>query len=239
MNSLIAILGLAFLVLVHEAGHFYSAPRRRDAPEEVLRRLPAGDLQGAPERHRVRDRCDPARRLREDPGMHRPSPSDVDAHFGRAVDEAPQLHAPIERLKRLLDEGDFELATGALVALERAAQEVELSDAVRKESNAGSQSSGTRSDGTPTGASARGSGSWSSAQARGRTSSSRCSCSRSSSPPARVAGPRPSPRSRPPGRWRIRRRTRSGRFPRPPRQSACALAIASSRSTGSRSATWG
>jgi regulator of sigma E protease len=132
VNSLIAILGLAFLVLVHEAGHFYTArlvgmrPRkfyigfppavakvRRDDIEYGIGAIPLGGYVKIP-------------------GMHRPAPSDVDAHFGRALEEAPQLHAPTERLKRLLDEGDFELAAGALVALERAAQEIELSDASRK-----------------------------------------------------------------------------------------------------------
>jgi regulator of sigma E protease len=132
VNSLIAILGLAFLVLVHEAGHFYTArlvgmrPRkfyvgfppalakvRRNGIEYGLGAIPLGGYVKIP-------------------GMHRPAPSDVDAQFGRAVEEVPQLHAPAERLKRLLAEGDFELASGALVALERAAQEAELSEAARK-----------------------------------------------------------------------------------------------------------
>jgi regulator of sigma E protease len=132
VNSLIAILGLAFLVLVHEAGHFYTArlvgmrPRkfyigfppavakvRRDDIEYGIGAIPLGGYVKIP-------------------GMHRPAPSDVDAHFGRAVEEAPQLHAPSERLKRLLAEGDFELATGALIALERAAEEANLSEPARK-----------------------------------------------------------------------------------------------------------
>jgi regulator of sigma E protease len=132
VNSLIAILGLAFLVLVHEAGHFYTArlvgmrPRkfyvgfppavakvRRDGIEYGIGAIPLGGYVKIP-------------------GMHRPAPSDVDAHFGRALPEAPQLHAPTERLKRLLAEGDFDLAAGALVALERAAKESELSGGARK-----------------------------------------------------------------------------------------------------------
>jgi regulator of sigma E protease len=132
VNSLIAILGLAFLVLVHEAGHFYTArlvgmrPRkfyigfppavakvRRNDIEYGLGAIPLGGYVKIP-------------------GMHRPAPSDVDAHFGRAVEEAPRLHAPSERLKRLLAEGDFELATGALITLERAAEEPGLSEPARK-----------------------------------------------------------------------------------------------------------
>ena len=132
MNSLIAILGLAFLVLLHEAGHFYTAravgmrPRkfyvgfppalakvRRDGIEYGIGAIPLGGYVKIP-------------------GMHRPAPSEVDAYFGRAVQEAPQLVGPGERLKRLLAEGDFDGAAGALKALERAAAEADLSETARK-----------------------------------------------------------------------------------------------------------
>jgi regulator of sigma E protease len=132
VSSLIAILGLAFLVLVHEAGHFYAAravgmrPRkfyvgfppalakvRRNGIEYGLGAIPLGGYVKIP-------------------GMHRPAPSDVDAHLGRAVQEAPRLHGPAERLKRLLAEGDFDGAAGALKALERTAEEIELSGQGRK-----------------------------------------------------------------------------------------------------------
>jgi regulator of sigma E protease len=131
MNSLIAILGLAFLVLLHEAGHFYTAravgmrPRkfyvgfppalakiRRDGIEYGIGAIPLGGYVKIP-------------------GMHRPAPSEVDAYFGRAVQEAPQLVGPAERLKRLLAEGDFDGAAGALKALERSAAEADLSEAAR------------------------------------------------------------------------------------------------------------
>jgi regulator of sigma E protease len=132
VNSLIAILGLAFLVLLHEAGHFYTAravgmrPRKfyvgfppaiakvqRDGIEYGLGAIPLGGYVKIP-------------------GMHRPAPSEVDVHFGRAIQEAPQLVGPAERLKRLLAEGDFDAGAGALKALERAAADAELSPAARK-----------------------------------------------------------------------------------------------------------
>ncbi len=67
MSIAIAIFGLAVLILIHEAGHFFAATGGRDAAAEVLHRLPAGDREEEPWRGRVRDRRDPARRLREDP----------------------------------------------------------------------------------------------------------------------------------------------------------------------------
>ena len=137
MNSLIAILGLAFLVLVHEAGHFYMAravgmtPRkfyigfppalakvRRNGIEYGLGAIPLGGYVKIP-------------------GMHRPAPSDVDAHFGRAIQEAPQLHGPAERLKRLFAEADFDGAAGALKALERTIGEIELSEPARRSAERG------------------------------------------------------------------------------------------------------
>src|SRR5688572_1283581 len=132
MSFAVSVLGLAFLILIHEAGHFFTAIALRMRPRKfyvgfrpALAKVRRGGIEygiGAI----------PLGGYVKIPGMHRPAPSDVDAHFGRAVEAAPQLHAPTERLKRLLADGDFELAPGALIALERAVQETELSDAARK-----------------------------------------------------------------------------------------------------------
>jgi regulator of sigma E protease len=137
VNSLIAILGLAFLVLVHEAGHFFTARLVGMSPRKFYVGFP-------PALAKVRRRgieygigAIPLGGYVKIPGMHRPAPSDVDAHFGRAVEEAPQLHGPSERLKRLLAEGDFGLAVGALEALGRAVAETELSEAARKSADRG------------------------------------------------------------------------------------------------------
>jgi regulator of sigma E protease len=132
VNSLIGILGLAFLVLLHEAGHFYTAravgmrPRkfyvgfppavakvRRNGIEYGLGAIPLGGYVKIP-------------------GMHRPAPSEADSYFGRAIQEAPQLIGPAERVKRLLAEGDFDGAAGALVAFERVAEDADLSPPARK-----------------------------------------------------------------------------------------------------------
>ena len=85
--------GSAFLILVHEVGHFFASLARPDAPAQVLPRLPARARQDDAQRDRVRDRGDPARRLREDPGHAPAGAGDVDDHFGRAIEEAPALAA--------------------------------------------------------------------------------------------------------------------------------------------------
>jgi regulator of sigma E protease len=111
----IAILGLAFLILIHEAGHFYASlavglrPRRfyvgfpppiakvkRNDIEYALGAIPLGGFVTIP-------------------GMHRPIPHDAERRFQRAVDEAPVLTSPFERVKRALQGDDLE---SALVALD-------------------------------------------------------------------------------------------------------------------------
>jgi regulator of sigma E protease len=53
------------------------------------------------------------------PGMHRPAPADVDVYFGRALQQAPELVGPVQRLKRALAEGNEGAARSALAELEQ------------------------------------------------------------------------------------------------------------------------
>jgi regulator of sigma E protease len=132
MNSLIAILGLAFLVLLHEAGHFYTARAVGMRPRKFYIGFPPALAKVKRNDIEYGIGTIPLGGYVKIPGMHRPAPSDVDAHFGRAVQEAPQLLGPTERLKRLLAQGDFDGAAGALKALERALDETQLEPATRK-----------------------------------------------------------------------------------------------------------
>jgi regulator of sigma E protease len=132
VNSLIAILGLAFLVLVHEAGHFYTARAVGMVPRKFYVGFPPALAKVRRNGIEYGVGAIPLGGYVKIPGMHRPAPSDVDSYFGRVVQDAPQLHGPSERLKRLLAEGDFDAAAGALKALERAAGESELPDPARK-----------------------------------------------------------------------------------------------------------
>lgn len=127
MSIFIAILGLGLLVLVHEAGHFFTAravgmrPRRfyvgfppplvkieRNGIEYGLGSIPLGGYVKIP-------------------GMHRPAPSDVDMYFARALAEAPQLLRPLTRLKNRLAAGEMEEARQALRDVEAAIEETGLS----------------------------------------------------------------------------------------------------------------
>ena len=137
MNSLIAILGLAFLVLVHEAGHFFSARLVGMQPRKFYIGFPPAAVKLRRKGIEYGIGVIPLGGYVKIPGMHRPAPSDVDAHFGRAIEEAPQLHGPAERLRRLLEDGHFELAVGSLQAFERTLAETELSEATQKAADRG------------------------------------------------------------------------------------------------------
>jgi regulator of sigma E protease len=71
------------------------------------------------------------------PGMHRPAPSDVEMHFGPAVEEAPELAAPEARLRRRLADGRFDEAGQAVDDLEWSLDHASLGPGARKAAERG------------------------------------------------------------------------------------------------------
>jgi regulator of sigma E protease len=137
MSVLIAILGLAFLILVHEAGHFFTAravgmrPRRFyiGFPPPLIRTRRKGIEYGIG--------AIPLGGYVKIPGMHRPAPSDVEVHFSRPLREAPQLVGPIERVKRQLATADLAGARAELAALGDAVERATLSEEARRAAERG------------------------------------------------------------------------------------------------------
>jgi regulator of sigma E protease len=133
----IALFGLAFLILIHEAGHFFTAlavgmrPRRFYVgfPPALAKKTYHGVEYGLG--------AIPLGGYVKIPGMHRPAPSDLDVHFGSALYEAPQLLQPIERVKRPLAESEFESARAALKELEAALASIQLSSGARRQAKRG------------------------------------------------------------------------------------------------------
>ena len=137
MSILIGILGLGLLVFVHEAGHFFTARAVGMSPRKFYIGFP-------PALFRVRRKgieygigTIPLGGYVKIPGMHRPAPSDLDARFGRALEEDPQLLAPLDHVKRRLAEGDMEGARALLDELEGALERAELGDSTRKSARKG------------------------------------------------------------------------------------------------------
>lgn len=115
MSIFIALLGLGFLIFVHECGHFFASlavglrPRRFYVgfPPAIVKRSRNGIEYGVG--------TIPVGGFVSIPGMHRPIPHDAERRFSRAVSEAPALAGPYDRVRRALEAGD---QSGALAALD-------------------------------------------------------------------------------------------------------------------------
>jgi regulator of sigma E protease len=137
VTVLVSILGLAFLILVHEAGHFFTAiavgmrPRkfyigfppalakvRRNGIEYGIGAIPLGGY--------VRI-----------PGMHRPAPKDVEVNFALALREAPELQEAVAAVERRLEAGDEAGARATREALATRLETVNLTRAARKSAERG------------------------------------------------------------------------------------------------------
>jgi regulator of sigma E protease len=133
VNVVIAILGLAFLVFVHELGHFTVAlavgmrPRRFyiGFPPALVRVNRRGIEYGIG--------AIPLGGFVKIPGMHRPAPSDLDLHLGRAIAEEPKLLAPLEQAKRALPRDD----PAVLEPLRQALADAQLSPPARRSAEKG------------------------------------------------------------------------------------------------------
>jgi len=118
MSLAVSILGLAFLILIHEAGHFFVARAVGMSPRKFYLGFPPAIAKVSRKGIEYGIGAIPLGGYVKIPGMHRPAPSDVDVHLGREVERKPELAGPAERLKRQLAEGDMETARGELAAME-------------------------------------------------------------------------------------------------------------------------
>ena len=137
MTVFIAILGLGFLILIHESGHFFTAlavgmrPRRFyiGFPPALVKRHHKGVEYGIG--------VVPLGGYVKIPGMHRPAASDLDTFFGPALHEEPRLLPAVERVKRPLVKSDFEGARAALAGLEEAVDGADLSHGAQRSARRG------------------------------------------------------------------------------------------------------
>jgi regulator of sigma E protease len=137
VNIFVAILGLGLLVLVHEAGHFFSARAVGMSPRRFYVGFPPALVRVKRKGIEYGIGAIPLGGYVKIPGMHRPAPSDLETFFGPAREEAPQLLAPLERLKRKFEEGDMDGARPLLTELEQALEEASVSNGARKVSRRG------------------------------------------------------------------------------------------------------
>jgi regulator of sigma E protease len=117
MSVLIAIVGLAFLILVHEAGHFVTALAVGMRPRRFYVGFPPALVKTTRKGIEYGIGAIPLGGYVKIPGMHRPAESDADMYFGRMLRERPELVGPTQRLKRALAMEDEEGAEAALAEL--------------------------------------------------------------------------------------------------------------------------
>jgi regulator of sigma E protease len=118
VSVFIAILGLAFLILVHEAGHFFTALAVGMRPRRFYVGFPPALVKARRKGIEYGVGVIPLGGYVKIPGMHRLSPADADLYFGRTLQRAPELNGPTQRLKRALAAEDDEAARATLAELE-------------------------------------------------------------------------------------------------------------------------
>ena len=137
MSVLVAILGLALLILIHEMGHFFTARGVGMRPRKFYIGFPPAAAKWTRNGIEYGIGVIPFGGYVKIPGMHRPAPSDLDVHFAPALYEEPRLLTDVERTKRLVSQGSFDEARAALATLGRALQNAKLSPKARRAADRG------------------------------------------------------------------------------------------------------
>jgi regulator of sigma E protease len=137
VNILVAIGGLAFLILIHEAGHFFTALAVKMRPRRFYIFFPPAIVKWKRNGIEYGIGAIPLGGYVKIPGMHKPAGSDLEGQFGPAVDEAPWLAAHLEPVTTALDEGRLPEARAGLEDLRVAFERSDLSDPARKAAERG------------------------------------------------------------------------------------------------------
>jgi regulator of sigma E protease len=127
MSIVVSLLGLAFLILIHEAGHFFVARAVGMNPRKFYIGFPPAIAKTKRNGIEYGIGAIPLGGYVKIPGMHRPAAGDLDVHFGRAVEEQPLLQRPVDTLRRELELSDYEAAKTALEHVRATVEAAELS----------------------------------------------------------------------------------------------------------------
>jgi regulator of sigma E protease len=132
MSILVSILGLAVLILFHEAGHFFVARAVGMRPRRFYLGFPPALVKVVRNGIEYGIGAIPLGGYVKIPGMHRPAASDLDVQLAPALAEDPSLFPKVARVKRGLEANDLDSARDALPELERAVEEATLSPSAGK-----------------------------------------------------------------------------------------------------------
>jgi regulator of sigma E protease len=137
MSIFVSILGLGFLILIHEAGHFFVARAVGMNPRKFYLGFPPALAKTRRKGIEYGIGAIPLGGYVKIPGMHRPAAGDLDVYFGRAVEEVPSLRRPVEELRRRLDESDYDEGRDSIARLATAVEESSLSLPARRAADRG------------------------------------------------------------------------------------------------------
>ena len=137
MSILVAIFGLALLILIHEMGHFFTARGVGMRPRKFYIGFPPAAVKWTRNGIEYGLGVIPFGGYVKIPGMHRPAPSDLDVHFGPALYEEPRLLTDVERAKRLVARGAFDESRAAVATLGQALQSAKLTPKARRAADRG------------------------------------------------------------------------------------------------------
>jgi regulator of sigma E protease len=132
VSIFVAILGLAVLVLLHEAGHFFVARAVGMRPRRFYVGFPPAVIKVKRKGIEYGIGAIPLGGYVKIPGMHRPAPSDLDVQLGPALNEDPSLFPKVTRVKRALEAGDLAAARDALPQLAESVEASKLSPGAGK-----------------------------------------------------------------------------------------------------------
>lgn len=132
MSILISILGLAVLILLHEAGHFFIARAVGMRPRRFYLGFPPALVKVTRNGIEYGIGAIPLGGYVKIPGMHRPAASDLDVQLAPALAEDTNLFPKAARVKRALEAGDLDGARDELPELEHAVEEATLSPGAAK-----------------------------------------------------------------------------------------------------------
>jgi regulator of sigma E protease len=129
---LVVALGLFGLVFLHELGHFTVALAVGIRPRSFYVGFPPAIVKIKRKGIEYGIGAIPLGGLVRIPGMHRPSPHDLEAFMSAALREDPGLVPAVQRVRRLLEAGDLVAAREALPELQEQVEQAELSPGARR-----------------------------------------------------------------------------------------------------------
>jgi regulator of sigma E protease len=137
MHVAVAIGGLAFLILIHEAGHFFTALAVKMRPRRFYIFFPPALVKWKRKGIEYGIGAIPLGGYVKIPGMHRPAGSDLESSLGTAIDEAPWLASHVAPVKEAVDAERFGEARTQLEDLRAAVERSDLSPGARRAADRG------------------------------------------------------------------------------------------------------